>query len=131
MTAQYDIDDDFFKDIDGLIERGQIHTTLKVEGNARTRFNLHIHSVGTVTVPCDRCLAEVEIPVDTTDDLTVKLGAEYSDEGDMVIIPESDGYINIAQFIYEYIVLSLPIQKVHEPGGCDAATIEALQTHIL
>lgn len=130
MTAQYDIDDSFFQTIDGLIGHGQIHTTLHVEGNTRTMFKLHIHSTGTVSVPCDRCLSDMTIPVDTDDTLAVKLGDEYLDEGDVVVIPEDDGYIDISQFIYEFIVLSLPLKRVHEPGQCDEATLQALNSHL-
>ena len=130
-STSYDIDDDFFHSIDGLVEHGQIHTTVHTGGSAHTRrYVIHIHSVGTVAVPCDRCLADVTIPIDTDDELAVMLGDEYSDEGDTVIIPETDGYIDISQFIYEFIVLSLPIKRVHEPGQCDEQMLKVLSSHL-
>lgn len=130
LTVCYDIDDKFFQTIDGLVAHGQIQTTVRVEASTRTMFKLHIHSVGWVSVPCDRCLADMQIPIDTNDELSVKLGSEYSDEGEVVVIPETDGYIDTAQFIYEFVVLSLPLKRVHEPGQCDEATLRALNSHL-
>ena len=130
LTAEYDIDDSFFEQIDGLIQRGRLHSTVHVEGNARTMFNVTIHSEGVVFAPCDRCLADIELRIDTSDHLSVKLGEEYEDEGDVVIVPEHDGRIDMAQFIYEFIALSMPLKLVHEPGKCDEAMMAALQQHL-
>lgn len=35
----------------------------------------------------------------------------------MVIVPEEDGYINVAWFMYEFIALSIPMKHVHAPGN--------------
>ena len=68
--------------------------------------------------------------VDTKNKLIVKFGAEYSEESDeIVIIPEADGEINIAWFLYEFIVLSLPTKKVHPPGTCNKAMSSKLNKH--
>ena len=82
-----------------------------------------------VVVPCDRCLADLELRIETADELLVKLGDEYSDEGDCVIVPETEGYINLAQFIYEFIALSMPITVCHEPGKCDESMMLQLSKH--
>lgn len=123
----YLIDDAFFQNIDGLVQRGQVTTSLHIEGSTRSVFRFHFHSEGIVFAPCDRCLADVEIPVDVDDMLTVKLGEEYADEGECIIIPESDGLIDVSQFIYELIALSLPMKLVHEDGQCDEAMMAKLE----
>ena len=129
-TTDYEMDDSFFEELGGIIQRGQLHTTIRVDGNSTSLFRFTIHSEGTVFVPCDRCLSDVTIPIDTTNELTVKLGEDYSDEGEVVIIPERDGMIDTAQFIYEYVVLSLPIKIVHADGECDAAMMATLEQHL-
>ncbi|MCQ2111733.1 MAG: DUF177 domain-containing protein [Bacteroidaceae bacterium] len=130
MTAEYEIDDKFFQEIDGLIQRGQIHTTIHAQGSASSMVVFEIHSVGTVFAPCDRCLADIELRIDTTDSISVKLGDEYSDEGEVVVVPEKDGMIDLSQFIYEFIALSLPLKLIHEPGKCDEAMIAKLEEHL-
>lgn len=130
LETEYVIDDSFFSSIDGLIHRGQIKTHVRVSGSAGTRFRFEIHSVGVVYAPCDRCLADVEVPVDTSDEIAVVLGDEYSDEGDVIVVPEKEGTIDLSQVIYEFIALSLPLKLVHEPGNCDEAMIATLEEHL-
>ena len=93
-------------------------------------FVLNFHTEGFVVVPCDRCLDDMEIPVDIDDELKVKMGATFSDENDIVVVPEEDGYINVAWFIYEFIALSLPMKHVHAPGKCNKAMMGALSKHL-
>jgi uncharacterized metal-binding protein YceD (DUF177 family) len=59
--------------------------------------------------------------IETTDILSVKLGDEYVDDGECVIVSEAEGYLDLAQFIYEFIALSMPMTHCHEPGKCDDA----------
>lgn len=121
--------DKFFEMIDGLVSRGNIHTTVKCTSASSTLICFTLHSKGTVIVPCDRCLADVELRIDTEDELMVRIGDEYLDDGEYVTVPESDGYVDLSQFIYEFIVLSMPIQRLHEPGMCDVEMIARLQEH--
>ncbi len=127
-TFEYEIGDDFFAQIDGLIQRGIIHTTV-VCLSAGSIIKFQIHSVGTVIVPCDRCLSDLELRIETTDELNVKLGDEYVDDGECVIVPETEGYLDLAQFIYEFIVLSMPLTCSHEPGKCDETMMHELSRH--
>ena len=127
-SFEYDIDDDFFASIDGLIQRGKIHTTVACL-SAGSIYKFQIHSVGTVIVPCDRCLSDLELRIETTDVLNVKLGNEYADDGDCVVVPEAEGYLDLAQFIYEFIALSMPLACCHEPGKCDDAMMHELSLH--
>lgn len=127
-TFEYEVDDDFFANIGGLIQRGKIHTTV-VCLSAGAIYKFQIHSVGTVIVPCDRCLADLELRIETTDDLNVKLGDEYADDGDCVTVSEAEGYLDLAQFIYEFIALSMPMTCCHEPGECDDTMMHELSRH--
>ena len=127
-TFEYEIGDSFFAKIDGLIQRGKIHTTVACL-SAGVVFKFQIHSVGTVIVPCDRCLSDLELRIEADDVLNVKLGQEYADEGDCVVVSEAEGYLDLAQFIYEFIVLSMPMTCSHEPGKCDEAMMLELSRH--
>ena len=129
MVFQLHEDDKFFEYLQTDIEHGELDTTIHVDGTGRV-FNLTIHSEGTVHVPCDRCLADMELRIDTTDELVVKFGTEYMDEGDYVVVPEEEGTIDMASLIYEFVALSMPIKRVHQPGGCDPAMMEILNQHL-
>lgn len=126
---KYEIDDSFFKQIDGIIEKGNLSTEITFNGVSGSLFKFTIHSVGIVAVPCDRCLADVELRIDTTDEFVAKLGEEYSDDGDCVVVPENDGMLDLSLLIYEFIVLSMPYQRVHQPGDCDEAVMNVMKEH--
>ena len=69
---------------------------------------------GEVTTMCDRCLGEIKLPVEGEETLCVKFGDnEQSDDEDVVILPENDYKIDLAQWMYEYVAVSIPMQCVH------------------
>lgn len=87
---------------------------------------------GAVTVMCDRCLENLVLPVRESAFFSVKFGAEPSGgdspEGgrEIIFLPESDAELDMSQIVYDYICLSLPIQRVHEEGECDPDTVRFL-----
>ena len=129
-SYEYELTNQFFTDIDATeIHRGHLNVLLDVKKSMGV-YVLEFHIAGTVIVPCDRCLSDLELPVDTRNVLKVKLGAEFSDEDDMVVVPEEDGYINVSWFLYEFIELSLPMKHVHAPGKCNKGMMSVLNKHI-
>ncbi|MBO5418516.1 MAG: DUF177 domain-containing protein [Bacteroidales bacterium] len=79
---------------------------------------------GAVVVECDRCLDELDMPVDVEIRLSVKYGSEDSSEEqssdrEIVFIPETDAELDMSQIIYDYVCLSLPMQRVHPEGSCN------------
>ena len=79
-----------------------------------SHIDLRIKIRGTVKVSCDRCLEIFSQPVDCENRLLVKLGSEWKDEDpDMITIPADEHELDISQYLYEFIHLSLPIQRVH------------------
>jgi len=86
---------------------------------------------GIVKVPCDRCLDDMELPIAHSGKLIVKFGAAYAEEGDdIIIIPEVEGEINIAWFLYEFVALSIPIKHIHAPGKCNRMMTGKLKKHL-
>ena len=127
---QYQLDNLFFAELDAPeVQKGKVDVTLKVRKTSGV-YQLDLHTEGHVVVICDRCLDEMEQPIETDDRLRVKLGAEYSEDDDMVVVPEEDGYINVAWFIYEFIALSIPMKHVHAPGKCNKDMVNKLSKHL-
>ena len=131
VSYDYHLDNQFFADIDApQIQKGELDVQLTVKKGIGV-FVLDFHTEGVVYVPCDRCLDDMEIPVDTDNTLKVKLGPEASEEDDeFITVDELDGFINVAWYVYEFIALSLPIQHVHAPGECNESMIEALNKYL-
>ena len=127
---EYLLDNQFFANIGGEdIQKGKINTMLTIskKGNG---FDLSFTFNGTVIVPCDRCLDDMDLPIETTAHLIVKFGKDYSEESDeIVIIPEAEGIINLAWFLYEFAALAIPIKHVHAPGKCNKQMTSKLKKH--
>ena len=127
---KYQLDNQFFLDLDvPEVQKGQVNVTLKVRKTSGV-YQLNFHTEGKVVVICDRCLDEMDQPIETEDQLKVKLGTEYSEMEDIVVIPEEEGYINVAWFIYEFIALSIPMKHVHAPGKCNKDMVSKLSKHL-
>lgn len=81
-----------------------------------TLLELNFTAKGQVRVPCDITTELFDLPIDTSFKLVVKFGvAEQFDDDEILILPHGTHEIQIAQYIYEMIVLSVPQKKVH-PG---------------
>lgn len=84
---------------------------------------------GTVTVPCDRCLAPVEMPVSVSNSFRLRLhgsDATIEDHQEEVFLREGTDELDFGQEIYDYSLLALPLQRFHKDGGCDAAALAYL-----
>lgn len=129
---KYHLDNGFFSLLDdgtADIKKGDLDVVLSVKKISNT-FELNFDIKGTAHVPCDRCLDDIKMEVDTQNRLFVKFGAEYSEESDeVVVIPEEDGEINISWFLYEFILLSIPMKRVHPAGECNKAMTSKMKKY--
>ncbi len=127
---EYLLENKFFVDIDGTeVQKGRVKVSLSVKRSSMM-FEMNFQIEGVVYVPCDRCLDDVELPINTHNRLIVKFGKEYVEESDeVVVIPEEEGSINVAWFLYEFIALAVPMKHVHAPGKCNKAMALKLKRH--
>ena len=126
-TLEYDLDNLFFEALDGSeVKQGTLHVSVSIR-KATGFFDLQFHTEGTVTVTCDRCLDDMEQPVEADNRLVVKLGAAYSEEDDVITLPEDEGILDTSWLIYEFVVLAIPIKHVHAPGKCNPAMSQVLE----
>lgn len=131
-SFEYLLDDKYFKligDSESDIERGTVKVDVTVKRISNT-FEFGFALSGTIVVPCDRCLDDMSIDVDVKNRLVVKFGEEYAEESDeIVVIPEEEGAINIAWFLYEFVALAIPMKHVHAPGKCNKIMTSKYNKH--
>jgi uncharacterized metal-binding protein YceD (DUF177 family) len=115
----YQIDNTFFELFEyDEFNSATIKTTLEFYKKT-TMLELTFKAVGTVNVDCDVTNEPFEQPVEGDLNLIVKFGYEYNDENEeILIIPHGEYQINVAQYIYEMIVLAVPSKRIH-PGIAD------------
>ena len=126
----FDLDDAYFKAINAPeVSQGRVHVDLDIVRTHDDFFTLDFHERGTVIVPCDLCLEPMEQPIETEQRIEAKFGREYSEDDDLVTVAEDEGILDVAWFIYEFVVIAIPIRHVHAPGKCNPAMIRVLEEH--
>ena len=114
---------DDFNDVD-------VKTELVFEKKT-TLLELHFQVSGSVNVNCDITNEPYNQDINGTFNLVVKFGDEYNDDfEDIVILPHGEYEINVAQYIYELIILSMPAKRIHpgvEDGTLDSDILKKLE----
>lgn len=132
---EFDLDRTFFEPFGNTeIENAACHVDVEMTRQERM-LELQIHITGTVEVHCDRCLGLFQLPRDIRETIHVKISdTEVVKSDDIIVIPDKEHELNISQFLYEFIVLSLPYQCIHpvdKEGNstCDPEMIKQLEIH--
>jgi uncharacterized metal-binding protein YceD (DUF177 family) len=84
-----------------------------------TMLELEMTANGTVNVYCDVTSEAYDQPIHADLELVVKFGEEFNNDNDeILILPHGDFQVDISQYVYEMLVLAVPLKKVH-PGVLD------------
>ena len=128
MRRDFELNDDFFKALDASeVNGGTLHVSVSIR-KASGFFELHFHTEGTVTVPCDLCLDDMQQPITTDNRIVARLGDDTNTEDDDVVtVSEDEGILDTAWLIYEFVALAIPIKHVHAPGKCNSVMTQKLE----
>lgn len=122
VAYNFEVDDRFFEH---WPESEVQHGTGKVHAEATKHtalLNLAVTIEAQVELTCDRCLDPFRMPVHFEGEPVVKIspdipeGESYDDnqsDGDVLWISPADDVLDLGQYVYESIILSLPFQRVH------------------
>ncbi|MBL7812187.1 MAG: DUF177 domain-containing protein [Bacteroidetes bacterium] len=77
-------------------------------------IHVQLHAYGTIQLPCDRCLEGINMPVDTQYRLVYKLLTDgervtESDSQELIFLKPQEIRINLAQPVYESVLLDVPM----------------------
>ncbi|BDB54081.1 DNA-binding protein [Flavobacterium ammoniigenes] len=116
---EYQIDNTFFD----LFEYDEFQNSdIKVSVVLEKKSNMleiSFKQEGKVNVPCDVTGEDFDLPIKSKMKLIVRFGEEFNnDNEELLILPFGEFEVDIAQYIYEMIVLSVPLRRVH-PGVKD------------
>lgn len=118
VSYRWQADNDFFSAVQGSeIKQGLLDVALRVKRTSGA-YELEFQLQGEVEVTCDRCLESMNQPIDAFCTLRVVMGEDFVDDGDVVVVPEREGFINVAWNIYEFAALQIPLRHVHP--DCEA-----------
>lgn len=125
---EFSMDGPFFKQFENsMILDAQLDARVELEKGSGW-MNLNCTVEGDVTVECDRCLDELELPVDFEASVAVKTAKTDDDPQDdgFIILDPTEGELDLTQFLYDYVCINLPLQKVHEEGECNPDMVAKL-----
>ncbi len=110
----YKIDDMFFKLFEGsLLERGDLNVAISLEKKPAL-LALSFEIDGVVQLICDRSLDQFDHQLSAKNSLILKYGEEAGEISDeLEVIPFKTQIVNVANYIYEFITVSIPLKKLH------------------
>ncbi|MDA3944119.1 MAG: DUF177 domain-containing protein [Bacteroidetes bacterium] len=111
---EFVIGDAFFAHLSyAEIEKGDLKVDLLLD-KRDNMIELNFLFEGTVEVMCDRCADNFNLALEGENSLYLKYGDHYLEESeDVIVLPADQHQFDISQLLYEYIVLLLPLRKVH------------------
>lgn len=113
-TFDFYIDNDFFKFFDNNEIQASDLNVIAVSEKNLNDILLRIDIRGDVNVKCDRCLEYFDMPLKFDKNFVIQRGLETNQQSDDILkISEDANELNIGKLLYDYIILSLPIKKVH------------------
>lgn len=96
-----------------------------------TMLELHFKHKGTVHVPCDLTGEPFDLPIKGKINVVVQFGDAFNNENEeLLILPHGEHQVDVSQYIYEMIVLSIPLKRIHpgvKDGTLKSKAIEKLQ----
>ena len=118
---EYQVDNTFFANFDyNEFESSNIKINVVLEKKS-TLMELNFKHKGTINVSCDLTNEMFDLPIKGKINLIVNFGEEFNnDNEELLIVPHGEHQIDISQYIYEMVVLSVPLKRVH-PGIKDGS----------
>lgn len=111
---EYEIGDEFFEHFEqGLVNKGTLTVNVSLEKRT-TLLKLNFYIKGWVELICDRCLEKYRQTLIHKDEIFVKFGeSEKLADEKIIWVLFGEHCINLAQLIYEFIIISIPLKHVH------------------
>ncbi len=133
-TYEFTVKDTFFEDRDySEIKKASINIDLVLLKQS-TMMVFEFEISGTVKADCDLCNTEFDLPISGNYKLIVKVGGHLTgdEDDDIITVAANEHELDLSQYIYEYIALSLPFKRIHPPDAkgkstCDKEVLKKLK----
>lgn len=128
-SYEYHVGQDFFDSFGSdMVRNADLHVVADLDKSG-SDIRLSLRMDGTVTVECDRCLEDLVLPLAVDVALAVKFvkgAAEDTVSDDVIILEPGDTELDMRQLIYDYVIVGIPLQKVHDIKDCNPDVVRLL-----
>jgi uncharacterized metal-binding protein YceD (DUF177 family) len=109
---EFEINGKFFEQFnDTEIQKADIAVELTLlKQNHLMQMQVDIN--GTVNLACDRCLIDYDFPIESHEEIVIKLGNPEESTDQILVVNEGDAGADVSHYLYEFITLALPNRRV-------------------
>jgi len=128
---EFEISNQFFEDFEhSPVKAGKLDVELDFYKRL-DHFQLDFDIEGTIDTSCDRCTAEINLPMQRSARYIVKFDDVLDQDDQVIYIKTNAQMLNVANMIYELIVLGMPMIKVYDceedtPRPCNMKVLDVL-----
>ena len=128
----YNVGAEFFQHFDNQeLQQGRFEVRIDLD-KQQEMFILNFEINGSLDTECDRCMADISLPITGQHQLIIKLTDEEATDPDIEHISPDVMHLDVDQPIYEHILMSLPMVNVYDcddddPRPCDDDALDALE----
>ena len=111
---EFSLNDDFFALFEqSYITKGQLEAVVDLDKTERL-LTLNFHIKGEIQLVCDRSLEDFMQPIVVEEQLRVRFGDENKElSEDIIQITPDTQTLNVAQHLFDFIGLAVPMKKLH------------------
>lgn len=123
----FDLNAEFLSKIEGsALVNANVVATLKLLKSSNM-YDLKFQLKGTVLCECDKCLEEFTMPVNSDYSLLMKVSETANfDDDEIIYITDKLIEHDLSQYLYESLMLSIPVRKVCEMSGTKQCNKEVI-----
>lgn len=131
-NEEYEINDSFFNQFEsGLVTNGTFKVNCEIEKLIDSLI-VKIDYLGFSKTQCDRCLAEIDLPMNGSNSYLINYSDAPRDEGEVIYINRDKASWNVAPLIWDSINLGFPYVRIYdcrikEPFPCDIDVLSKLE----
>ena len=127
---EYQINNTFFQEFD-YDQFDDIDVKAEVMLNKKqSMLEFTFKHSGVVNLPCDLTGELFDLPIKGEMLMIVAFGDVYNDDNEeLLVLPHGEYQINIAQYIYESIVLSIPVKRINP--AVEQEDVPVYENHII
>jgi uncharacterized protein len=113
-SFDFGFDEAFFAEFeDSLVSKGKgtCHVDLM---KSDSMITVDLSAQGSIELECDRSLELFDFPISLKSEVIFKYGGEENElSEDVFVITKDQQEINIGEFLYEFIMLEVPMKRLH------------------